>query len=85
MKDWCERISVDRDICHGQPCIRGTGIQVWLIVGLLSEGDTVEEILEAYPALSHEDVLAALSYATEMTWGAGREPGSPGQAHPGKG
>lgn len=67
MKDWRERISFDPNICHGQPCIRGTRIQVWLVVGLLANGDTVEGILEAYPSLAREDVLAALSYAAEVT------------------
>jgi uncharacterized protein (DUF433 family) len=85
MKDWRERVAVDANICHGQPCIRGTRIQAWLILGLLANGDTVEEILEAYSSLSHEDILAALSYATEMTRKAGREPGLSGEGYVGKG
>ena len=67
MKDWRERISIDPNVCHGKPCIKGTRIMVWLIVELLANGDTIEEVLEAYPSLSREDVLAALAYAAEMT------------------
>ena len=40
---------------------------VWIIVGCLANGDTIEDVLEAYPALSREDALAALAYAAEMT------------------
>jgi len=67
MKDWRERISIDPKVCHGKPCIKGTRIMVWLIVECLANGDTIEDILKAYPSLTREDVLAALSYAAEMT------------------
>jgi uncharacterized protein (DUF433 family) len=40
---------------------------VWLIVECLANGDTVEDVLKAYPSLTREDVLAALAYAAEMT------------------
>ena len=85
MKDWREGVSFDAEICHGQPCIWGTRMRVWLIVGFPAKGDTVEGILETYPSLSRKYVLAALSYAAEMTRVGRREPGSPGQAGPGKG
>jgi uncharacterized protein (DUF433 family) len=62
-----DRIRIDPRICHGQPCVRGTRIMVWLIVQLLANGDSVEEILAAYPALSPEDIRACLLYAAEMT------------------
>ncbi len=67
MKDWKERISIDPNVCHGKPCIKGTRIIVWIPVSYLANGDSIEEVLEAYPSLSREDVLAALSYAAEMT------------------
>ena len=60
-----ERISVDPKVCFGKPCIRGTRIWVSLITDNLAAGDTEEEILEAYPHLEHEDILAALEYASE--------------------
>ncbi len=66
MKDWRERISIDPKVCHGKPCIKGTRIMVWIIVSCLANGDTIEDILEAYPSLTREDVLAALAYAAEM-------------------
>jgi len=65
--EWKERISIDPNVCHGKPCIKGTRIMVWIIVGCLANGDTIEDVLEAYPALSREDALAALAYAAEMT------------------
>ena len=67
MKDWKERISIDPKVCHGKPCIKGTRIMVWIIVGCLANGDSVEEVLVAYPSLTREDVQAALAYAAEMT------------------
>ena len=67
MKDWKERISIDPNVCHGKPCIKGTRIWVSLIVDNLAAGSTKEEILEAYPSLTEEDIRAALAYAAEMT------------------
>ena len=61
------RISIDPDICFGKPCIRGTRIWVSLIVDLLAAGNTEEEILEAYPHLEHEDILAAVEYSAKTT------------------
>jgi len=66
MKDWRERISIDPKVCHGKPCIKGTRIWVSLIVDNLANGATEEEILEAYPTLSREDIRAALAFAAEM-------------------
>ncbi len=67
MEDWKERISIDSNICHGKPCIKGTRIMVWTIVSCLANGDSVADILKAYPGLKQEDVQAALAYAAEMT------------------
>jgi uncharacterized protein (DUF433 family) len=67
VKDWKQRISIDPNICHGKPCIKGTRIMVWIIVDCLASGDSVEEVLAAYPSLTREDVQAALAYAAEMT------------------
>lgn len=47
----------------GRPCIRGMRATVGTVVGLLAAGRTAEGILEAYPYLEREDILAALSYA----------------------
>ncbi len=66
MEDWKERISIDPKVCHGKPCIKGTRIWVSLIVDNLAAGSSEEEILEAYPSLSREDIRAALAFAAEM-------------------
>jgi uncharacterized protein (DUF433 family) len=50
---------------HGEPCITGTRIPVSVLVGSIADGDTVADLLEAYPALTHEDIAAALHYAAE--------------------
>ena len=62
-----ERISVDPKICHGQACIKGTRIQVYQILHMLANGDTVEELLKEYPSLKREDILACIEYAAELT------------------
>ena len=61
-----ERISVDPRVCHGQACIKGTRIPVHQIVRMLANGDQMEELLEAYPSLKREDVLASLDYAASL-------------------
>ena len=58
------RITVYPGICHGKPCIKGTRIFISIIIDWLASGSTFEEILNAYPSLTREDVLACLSYAT---------------------
>ena len=64
-QDLLERITIDPNVCFGKPCIRGMRIWVSLITGFLAAGNTEEEILEAYPYLEHEDILAAVEYAAE--------------------
>jgi uncharacterized protein (DUF433 family) len=66
MSDLLDRISIDPSICHGQACVKGTRIMVWLVVQYLANGDSVDEILQAYPSLTREDVLACLTFAAEM-------------------
>ena len=67
MKDWKQRISIDPNVCHGKPCLKGTRIWVSLIVDNLASGSSEEEILTAYPSLTRDDIRAALAYAAEMT------------------
>lgn len=66
MRDWRERISLNPHVCFGKPCIEGTHIWVSLIVGNFAAGATEEEILEACPSLTREDIRAALAFAAEM-------------------
>ncbi len=62
-----QRITIDPNICFGKPCIRGHRIWVSLILDLLASGATVQEILQEYPGLEEEDILACIAYGAEMT------------------
>jgi len=62
---WQDRIVITPDLHHGEPCIRGTRIPVATIVGSLADGLTHEEIRQAYPQLTDEDIQATLAYAAE--------------------
>lgn len=62
-----ERISVGPNICFGKPCIKGTRIWVALILDFLAAGNTFEEILEAYPGIRREDILACIGYGAAMS------------------
>lgn len=61
------RISINPDVCFGKPCIRGTRIWVSLILDNLAAGITEKELLQEYPGLEHEDILAAIAYGAEMS------------------
>jgi uncharacterized protein (DUF433 family) len=60
-----ERISIDHRVMAGAPCIKGTRIPVATIVGLVAEGQTIDEIIADYPQLHADDVREALRYAAE--------------------
>ena len=62
-----ERITLDPNICHGKPCIRGLRYPVEFVLELLSSGMTMEEILTDYEDLELADILAVLSFATRLT------------------
>lgn len=64
--EYKERIISDSSIMLGKPLIKGTRITVELILKKLSEGMTTDELLEAYPHLKKEDILAALSYSADV-------------------
>jgi uncharacterized protein (DUF433 family) len=55
-----ERIEINPVICNGKPVIKGTRITVQTILEFLGAGDSIEEVLEGYPSLTRDDVLAAL-------------------------
>lgn len=65
-KELLKRISINPNICFGKPCIRGHRIWVSLILDLLAAGSSPQEILEEYPQLEVEDVLACIAYGAEM-------------------
>lgn len=58
-----ERISIDRGVMLGKPCIKGTRITVELLLDKLAGGASIEWILDAYPHIKREDILEALRYA----------------------
>jgi uncharacterized protein (DUF433 family) len=61
------RITVEEGKCGGRPCIRGQRIRVSDVLELLGAGASFEEILEDYPFLEREDILAAIDYAARQT------------------
>jgi uncharacterized protein (DUF433 family) len=65
--DWRERISIKSTVCHGKPCIKGTRIWVSLILDFLASGDSIEDVLAAYPHLTREDVQACIAYGAEAS------------------
>jgi uncharacterized protein (DUF433 family) len=62
-----QRITLDQDICHGKPCIRGLRYPVEFILELLSSGMTIEEILADYDDLEAEDIQAVLLFAARLS------------------
>ena len=62
-----DRITVNPEICHGSPTVRGLRYPVAMIIGLLASGMTTDELLADYPDLERDDVLAALEYAAKVT------------------
>ena len=61
-----DRITIIPDVCNGKPTIRGLRITAETILGFLAAGDSIEEILEQYPALEREDIQACLSFASHL-------------------
>jgi uncharacterized protein (DUF433 family) len=64
--DWEKYIIVDPDVLTGKPVVKGTRLAVEFIVSLLAQGWSETEILENYPGLTREDILACLSYASAV-------------------
>lgn len=54
--DWHKFISVDPEVHHGEPCIKGTRVPVSVIVGSIADGMSFDEIMDAYPQLKKESV-----------------------------
>lgn len=65
--DLLKRITLDPEICHGKPCIRGLRYPIELILELLSSGMTYEEILADYDDLERDDILAVLLFAARLS------------------
>jgi len=63
--DWRSHITSDPKIMFGKPVIKNTRIPVDLILEKLAAGDKTEDLLEAYPSLSKEDIISCLLFASE--------------------
>jgi uncharacterized protein (DUF433 family) len=61
-----ERVTADPAVCGGKPCIRGTRIDIAILLDALAEGLTPEEIVDHYPSLTVDDVRAAVAYAADL-------------------
>lgn len=62
-----QRITIEPGKCGGRPCIRGMRIRVTDILELLANEASIEEIINDYPGLDRQDVLAAIAYAARQT------------------
>jgi uncharacterized protein (DUF433 family) len=61
------RITVDPEICHGKPCVRGLRYPVEFLLELLSGDMTAEQILADYPDLESDDLKAACAYGARLS------------------
>ena len=64
--NWRDRISLDPAVLVGKPVVKGTRISVELIVDLLAQSWSHDQILSSYPHLKPEDIQACLAYASEV-------------------
>ncbi len=61
------KIEVNTNVCHGQPCIKGTRIMVYIIIELLESGLTPDDIIrDYYPQITKEDIKQCLHYAASL-------------------
>ncbi|MBS3079141.1 DUF433 domain-containing protein [Candidatus Pacearchaeota archaeon] len=59
-------IVIDSEICHGKPTFNGTRVMVHTILEMLGAGASIKDVIEAYPSISSEHILAALRYASKI-------------------
>ena len=62
-----ERISINPNVCHGKPVIKGTRVLVSNILASLAAGETVQDILGNYPNINEKDIQAALEFSAQVT------------------
>lgn len=60
------KIVVDPNLCNGKPTIEGTRITAQTVLEFLSAGDSVDDVLDEYPTLTRDDVLACLAYSARL-------------------
>lgn len=61
-----KKISVDPNVCGGEPCVKGTRVPVHVVLSHLAAGDSAEVILRNFPGLSPGDIRACLEYAAYL-------------------
>ena len=61
-----QRITVNPEIFGGKPIVRGRRLAVEHVLGMLAAGDNIETLLQGYPWMEREDVLACLAYAHRL-------------------
>lgn len=61
-----KRITINPEVCHGKPTLRNTRYMVESILEYLAAGDSINDLLNEFPDLDREDILACLAYATEI-------------------
>ena len=64
------RITVNPAVCNGRPIVRGTRVTVQTILEFLAAGDSVEDVLEGYPELVREDIMACLRFSSQILSGS---------------
>ena len=60
------KVVIHPDICNGQPTLEGTRIAAHTVLGFLAAGDSIDDVLDAYPTLDRDDILACLDYSTRL-------------------
>ncbi|MCE7042969.1 DUF433 domain-containing protein [Dyadobacter sp. CY312] len=67
MENLLGRITINPNVCHGKPTIRNKRYPVEMLLDLLAAGSTYKEILDDYPSLENDDILACLAYAAKLS------------------
>ncbi len=61
-----DRVVADKNVCGGEPCVKGTRIPVRVVLSHLAAGDTVKQLLLDFPSLTEADIRACLEYASYL-------------------
>jgi uncharacterized protein (DUF433 family) len=61
-----DEVEINADVCNGRPVVRGTRITVESVLGMLGAGDSIDDVLQAYPTLNRTQVLACLKHAARL-------------------
>ena len=65
--NWREHITVNPAVCHGKACIQGTRVMVSVVLDNLAAGVGIDELINSYPSVSRESILATMAYAADLT------------------